>query len=106
MTVQASSIMWVLGGAGPDDPPTFRLKSGAVKTIGRAPGADFIVDAPMVSRLHCRLTAFGDRVEVVDLTSTNGTFVNDRPVDKAAIRAGDRLRVGRMELTLRADPQA
>ena len=87
--------MWILQSA----EATFRLRSGAVKTVGRAPRADFIVDAALVSRLHCRLTATDDRLEVVDLASTNGTFVNDKRIDKARLTKGDRLRVGRVELT-------
>ena len=86
--------MWILQGS----ETTFRLRSGAIKTVGRAPRADFVVDAAMVSRVHCRLTASDDRLEVVDLKSTNGTFVNDKRVDKAHLGAGDRLRVGRLEL--------
>ncbi len=76
----------------------FRLPPGTVKTVGRAPRADFVVDAALVSRLHCRLTAREERVEVEDLSSTNGTYVNDRRVDRAQLASGDRLRVGRVEL--------
>jgi len=97
--------MWILqssavekGKSGEKDPLTFRLPSGAVKTVGRATRADFIVDAALVSRIHCRLTAGDETVEVIDLKSTNGTFVNDKRVQKAKLAAGDRLRVGRIEL--------
>src|SRR5262245_14393240 len=93
--------MWILQSSAPADAPwTFRLKPGTIKTVGRAPRADFIVDAALVSRLHCRLTANDANVEVVDLKSTNGTFVNDKRVDKAMLAVGDRLRVGRVELTI------
>ena len=34
----------------------FRLLPGEPKTIGRATGADFILDAALISRVHCRLT--------------------------------------------------
>jgi pSer/pThr/pTyr-binding forkhead associated (FHA) protein len=88
--------MWIL--QSPET--TFRLRSGAVKTVGRAARADFIVDAALVSRLHCRLTATDDMLEVVDLSSTNGTFVNDKRVQKAHLATGDRLRLGRVELTV------
>jgi pSer/pThr/pTyr-binding forkhead associated (FHA) protein len=81
-------------------PLTFRLSSGAVKTIGRAARADFIVDRALVSRLHCRLTAGDEQLEVQDLSSTNGTFVNGKRVERAQIASGDRLRVGRIELTV------
>jgi pSer/pThr/pTyr-binding forkhead associated (FHA) protein len=93
--------MWILQSATPPhDSFTFRLTPGAIKTVGRAARADFIMDAPLVSRIHCRLTATDANVEVVDLKSTNGTFVNDRRVEKATLSPGDRLRVGRVELTI------
>lgn len=91
--------MWILQGPASDaDTVTFRLRPGAVKTVGRAPRADFVVDAALVSRLHCRLTAGDEHLEVVDLSSTNGTFVNGKRVKNAALAPGDRLRVGRVEL--------
>jgi pSer/pThr/pTyr-binding forkhead associated (FHA) protein len=37
---------------------------------------------------------------VQDLDSTNGTFVNGKRIDRAHIGSGDRLRVGRIELTV------
>ena len=90
--------MWILQSAEPA--ATFRLAAGAVKTVGRAPRADFIVDAALVSRLHCRITATADKLEVVDLKSTNGTFVNGKRVKKALVADGDTLRVGRVSLTV------
>ena len=98
--------MWILQGASPADARpdadlfTFRLAPGAVKTVGRAPRADFILDVALVSRLHCRLSAQEDRLEVVDLSSTNGTFVNDKRIERAILSSGDRLRLGRVELTI------
>ena len=88
--------MWILQST----EGTFRLKSGAIKTVGRAPRADFILDVALVSRLHCRLSAGADTLEVVDLKSTNGTFVNDKRIEKATLAAGDRVRIGRVELTV------
>jgi pSer/pThr/pTyr-binding forkhead associated (FHA) protein len=90
--------MWLLQSSEPDDVLTFRLGPGAIKTVGRAPRADFIIDAALVSRLHCRVTATDDKLEVVDLKSTNGTFVNGKRVHRADLKNGDRLRVGRLEL--------
>ena len=91
--------MWMLKtGEDAELPFTFRILPGNVKTIGRATRADFIVDAPLVSRVHCRVTAGASELEVVDLDSTNGTFVNDERVTRVAMRTGDRLRVGRVEL--------
>ena len=42
------------------EPLLFRILPGGIKTVGRAPRADFVVDAPLVSRLHCRLTVQDD----------------------------------------------
>ena len=93
--------MWTLQQSEPsDDAVTFRLAAGAIKTVGRAPRADFVLDAALVSRLHCRLTATDEALEVVDLASTNGTFVNDMRVREAVLNAGDRLRIGSVELTV------
>jgi len=74
------------------------LSAGSIKTVGRAPRADFIVDRALVSRIHCRLTAGDEKIDVEDLESTNGTFVNGKRVDRAQLATGDRLRVGRIEL--------
>src|SRR5216684_8286038 len=93
--------MWILQNPnGRTEPLLIRVLPGAVKTVGRAPRADFIVDAALVSRLHCRITAAADKLEVVDLKSTNGTFVNGKRVQKGQLADGDRLRVGRVELTV------
>lgn len=91
--------MWILQSSEPEgDAWTFRLAPGTIKTVGRAPRADFILDAALVSRVHCRLSAGPDNLEVVDLSSTNGTFVNDKRVNRATLTSGDRLRVGRVVL--------
>ena len=50
--------MWILRTAGGDEPEqTFRIMSGGVRTLGRATGADFSLDAPLVSRVHCRFVS-------------------------------------------------
>jgi pSer/pThr/pTyr-binding forkhead associated (FHA) protein len=71
-----------------------------MKTIGRAPNADFIVDATLVSRLHCRLSAGATELQVEDLESTNGTYVNGERVERAALKSGDRLGVGEVEFLI------
>jgi pSer/pThr/pTyr-binding forkhead associated (FHA) protein len=99
--------MWVLK---TDDnaeiPLSFRILPGNIKTIGRSTGANFIVDAALVSRIHCRLTAGATELEVLDLESTNGTFVNGERTERAILKPGDKLGVGRVELVVsRADPR-
>jgi pSer/pThr/pTyr-binding forkhead associated (FHA) protein len=92
--------MWILRTVTEGIPEqTFRIMPGGVRTIGRATGADFIVDAALVSRVHCRVTALPDGgLELRDLDSTNGTFVNGQRVETARLASGDRIQVGRVEL--------
>lgn len=94
--------MWILRSAVDAEPAlTFRVPAGAVKTVGRAVRSDFILDAAMVSRIHCRLSVGDDgQLIVEDLESTNGTFVNDERVTRAVLSTGDRLRVGRVVLAV------
>ena len=93
---------WILQ-SGDEPGLTLRVPPGSMKTIGRTARADFIVDAALISRLHCRLTADkSDQLVVEDLGSTNGTMVNGTKVDRVVLRAGDRLTVGRVEFEIRA----
>jgi ABC transport system ATP-binding/permease protein len=90
-------IGWVLQ-TRTESPVTFRLPSGSIKTVGRTARADFILDAALVSRVHCRLTADkSDQLVVEDLGSTNGTLVNGTRVDRQVLKAGDIVTIGRVE---------
>lgn len=92
--------MWILRTVTEGVPEkTFRILPGGIRTVGRAAGADFIIDAALVSRVHCRVTALPDGgLELRDLDSTNGTFVNGRRVDTVRLAPGDRVQIGRVEL--------
>ena len=92
--------MWVLRTVTEDIPEkTFRILPGTIRTLGRAAGADFIVDAALVSRVHCRFTATADGgLEVRDLESTNGTFVNGQRTEVTRLASGDKMQIGRLEV--------
>lgn len=98
--------MWILRTIGDEaDDQVFRVLPGGVRTIGRSSRADFVVDAALVSRIHCRLTALPDgELEVRDLDSTNGTFVNGQRIGIVRLASGDRLQVGRVELVASREP--
>jgi len=97
--------MWLLKTEEGADPAfLFRILPGNIKTIGRASGANFIVDAALVSRLHCRVTAGASELEMVDLESTNGTFVNGQRMPRALLKPGDRLGVGKVDLIVTQQP--
>lgn len=93
-------MMWVLRSIDPEISCTARLPAGAKRTLGRGPSADFVVDAPLVSRVHCHLSATDTELTIEDLRSTNGTFVNDQRVTQRQLHVGDRIRVGRLELSV------
>jgi two-component system cell cycle response regulator len=65
-------------------------------TIGRGRDNDICLPSDCVSRRHGRLEQRGEEVFVVDLASTNGTFVNDEPksVKERRLNRGDQLKVG------------
>lgn len=65
-------------------------------TIGRSPNCEIPVDQESVSRRHCRIHFEDGEFLVRDLGSTNGTYVNDVPVEsQSRLRHGDQLMVGR-----------
>jgi ABC-type multidrug transport system ATPase subunit len=69
--------------------------SGSELTIGRVPGNDIVVDDLLASRKHASIRRLSnDRFEVVDLGSTNGTFVNGSRVATAQLKDGDLISVG------------
>ena len=71
--------------------------------VGRDPDAGCVVGGPSVSRRHARLIVTADGVEVHDLASKNGTFVDEcRVVSPVVARAGAAVRFGSVPFTLRA----
>ena len=71
----------------------FSLSEGAVR-IGRGPENDVVLHSDSVSRRHARVETRSGGYVVVDMHSTNGTYVNDELVDAQALRRGDQLKVG------------
>lgn len=68
-------------------------------TIGRSDAADLPITDQFVSHMHARILRRGAYHFVEDLGSTNGTFLNDRRVEKdAALKVHDALRIGQTTL--------
>ena len=64
-------------------------------SIGRSAPSDIIVGGIGVSRAHCLVELAADQLRVSDLNSTNGTYVDDKRVDRSAVlEVGSVLRVG------------
>ena len=74
--------------------------------IGRSPQADVVLHGEGISREHCEIQVKGAALELRDLGSTNGTFVNGTRVHEARLRPGDAVVLGRVVLKVepRQDP--
>ena len=70
--------------------------------LGRGRDVDFHLEDPNVSRRHTVVYWEGGRMYVKDLGSTNGTFVNGRPVTAGPVKDGDIITVGGSEILVRA----
>ena len=68
--------------------------------IGRAVDNDIVVDDPLVSRRHAVLRPTGDGLEIEDLRSHNGTFVNGRRISVEAVTERDMVGIGRHQFRL------
>lgn len=73
----------------------YRLIPGGSLLIGRNPDAAIALpEVPSISRDHARLEHRGETVMLVDLGSTNGTYINGRLIEgPAVLRSGDRFQV-------------
>lgn len=66
-------------------------------TIGRAPDNQIQISDSSVSARHAVLTLVGDRYQLADLNSTNGTRVNGEAITELFLKVGDRVRFGKVE---------
>ncbi len=62
--------------------------------LGRAPENSIVIAESKVSRLHAQLNWVNDDWEVVDLGSSNGTFVNGERIERRRIAPGDTIQIG------------
>jgi ABC-type multidrug transport system ATPase subunit/ABC-type multidrug transport system permease subunit len=63
-------------------------------SIGRSSANDIALAHPNVSRVHAVLQRAGDSYRIVDMRSTNGTFVNGERVRTRLLRDGDEIWIG------------
>lgn len=68
--------------------------------IGRGDDVDFVLSSGEVSRHHAALEYDGSRFALVDLKSTNGTFVNGKRITKRTITIGERINIGDYTLVI------
>jgi hypothetical protein len=79
----------------PENKPTEKLYLTKSSTVmGRDPTSDLFIDNADVSWRHCLLDIQTSGVSILDLNSTNGTFVNGKLVQNAHLNPADKLELG------------
>ena len=69
-------------------------------TIGRSDACRLVIDNGTVSRRHAVVKRTEEGLEVRDLGSLNGTWVNGWRVERAVLRPGDTLRIGEVRVVV------
>jgi adenylate cyclase len=87
-----------------DGKQTFELPAGVPLVLGRALNSDIPVFDPTISRRHAEVRSDSTGVEVKDLGSSNGTFLNGAKVSEARLSAGDVIGFGRVTFRVREAP--
>ena len=72
----------------------------AVTTAGRGPRSGIFLDDLTVSRHHAEFHLERGELQVVDIGSLNGTYVNGQPIDSAVLSNGDEIQMGKFRLEL------
>jgi len=73
-------------------------------TVGRVQGNDIVLAKRNVSKQHARLSLEGEKAVVVDLNSTNGTWVNGRKITSPhPLKSGDKIYIANFIITLEPD---
>jgi cell division ATPase FtsA len=78
----------------------FTIDGDGIKKVGRDKSNHLQINRERLSRFHAELELIDNELQVVDLNSTNGTFLNDErisPNQKHTLSPGDRLRFGDFE---------
>jgi hypothetical protein len=74
-----------------------------VTLLGRGTDCDLRLVDPGVSRHHAEIRLEGPEIVLVDLGSTNGSFVNGQPIRRVTLTDGSRVTMGRTTLVFRRD---
>jgi hypothetical protein len=72
------------------------LRGGRL-TLGRSPENDIQINDATISTHHCEMNVSDISVSIVDLGSTNGSFIDGRRIERAVLQSGQSVRLGNVE---------
>jgi len=81
---------------GPDSGKVYEVAQAAI--LGRLDTNDIPVHDGKASREHAKIYKQGEQYAIVDLNSSNGTFVNGEKITKRILKNGDEISIGTVRL--------
>ncbi len=94
MSFQGADPLVLTQLSGPGRPRKIRILPLEEAVFGRDDDCQVILDEDPVSRRHARILFADSKPQILDLGSTNGTFVNGKQVHRALLKNGDRIQIG------------
>ena len=95
------SQRWLLSGQISDDDPIREYQiHDALFTVGRSSDSSLCLPVGCVSKNHAEIQCHGNQLQLRDLNSTNGTFLNDKKIDTAILEHGDIIDIGKHSLKI------
>lgn len=76
----------------------YRLEPGKQLTIGRRDSNDIVIENVSVSGKHAKVDSIRNGFRLMDLNSTNGTFINDKMITTHVLEHGDIISIGKHRL--------
>ena len=68
--------------------------------IGRSSQSSHKIPDELMSSTHCRITLRGSKLQITDLESKNGTYLNGLRIEKGEIFLGDEIKIGGTKMTV------
>lgn len=69
-------------------------------TLGRSSAANYKVADELISSIHCKITLAHSKLEITDLESKNGTFINGLRIEKSDVFLGDVIKIGSTQISI------
>ena len=89
---------------GPGSGTEFEIDQAVI--LGRLDTNDVPVHDPKASREHAKIYRQGNKISIVDLNSSNGTFVNGKQITKQVLKHEDRITIGKVTMVFENPEEA